>query len=293
MTATAPRGEETAGKETGSAGPGSAETGGVVRARLKYLAEAAGDTALYPSEAGAATTRYAGRHEAVEVAIADARRTGETFALDVHGFELMPHATAVTDFLDEAEVRDVYEPEVASLVRRVTGAREVHVFDHTLRADSAALRETRRMRDPAGTVHNDYTERSGPRRLRDLLPDEAEARLARRFAIVNLWRPIAGPVLSSPLALCDARSVAPGDLVPSERRAKNRVGEIHQATYSPTHRWYRFPRMTRDEALLIKTYDSATDGRSRFTIHSAFDDPTTPPGAPPRESIESRCFAFF
>lgn len=288
MTATARQGQDRAGEETGNGAPG-----GIVRARLNYLAETAGDTALYPSEAGAATTRYAGRHEAVEVAIGDARQADEAFALDVHGFELVPHATAVTDFLDEAAVRDVYEAEIAALVGRVTGAREVHVFDHTLRADSAALREARRMRDPAGTVHNDYTERSGPRRLRDLLPDEAEARLARRFAIVNVWRPIAGPVLSSPLALCDARSVAPGDLVPSERRAKNRIGEIHQAIYSPAHRWYRFPRMTRDEALLIKTYDSATDGRSRFTIHSAFEDPTTPPGAPPRESIESRCFAFF
>ena len=135
-----------------------------------------------------------------------------------------------------------------------------------------------------------------PRRLRDHFsdaPDEAKALLGRRFAIVNVWRSINGRVRNAPLALCDAASVAPEDLVSVERRARDRIGEIQQAAYSPTHRWYYFPEMAMDEALLIKTYDSATDGRARFTIHTSFEDPGAPPDAPPRESLETRCFAFF
>ena len=115
----------------------------------------------------------------------------------------------------------------------------------------------------------------------------------RRFAIINVWRPLREPVLSAPLALCDARSVAPGDLIASERRSKDRIGEIQQVVFNPEHRWYYFAGMGRDEVLLIKTYDSAEDGRARFTIHTAFDDPTAPADAPPRLSIESRTFAFF
>ena len=98
---------------------------------------------------------------------------------------------------------------------------------------------------------------------------------------------------TAPLALCDAASVAPEDLVAVERRAKDRIGEIQQVLHNPAHRWTYFPDLAIDEAILIKTYDSATDGRARFTIHTAFDDPTSAPDAPPRESIETRCFAFF
>jgi len=142
-------------------------------------------------------------------------------------------------------------------------------------------------------VHNDYTDRSAPQRVRDLLPAEAAALLKRRFAIVNVWRPMGGPVRTAPLALCDAQSVAPGDLVASERRSKDRVGEVEHVTFNPAHRWFYFPELRDDEALLIKTYDSATDGTARFTPHGAFDDPTAPADAAPRRSIESRCFVFF
>ncbi len=158
------------------------------------------------------------------------------------------------------------------------------------------MQKARRIREPASIIHNDYTARSGPQRLRDHFPDapdEAEALLRRRFAIVNVWRSIRGTVLSAPLALCDASSVAPEDLVSVERQAKDRIGEIQQAVYSPAHRWYYFPEMQPDEALLIKTYDSATDGRSRLTIHTSFEDPAVTTDAPPRESLETRCFAFF
>jgi len=63
--------------------------------------------------------------------------------------------------------------------------------------------------------------------------------------------------------------------------------------YSSAHRWWYFPKMTPENVLLLKTYESETDGRARFLGHSAFEDPNTPPDAPVRESIEIRTMAFF
>ena len=155
------------------------------------------------------------------------------------------------------------------------------------------MREKYQSREPTNVVHNDYTEASGPQRVRDLMANEAEKLLQDRFAIVNVWRPVTGPVFTWPLALCDARSIAPGDLVASERRAADRVGELTLVRYNPDHRWIYFPVMAWDETLLIKTFDSDADRPARWSIHSAFEDPASPPLAAPRESIETRCFAFF
>jgi hypothetical protein len=141
-------------------------------------------------------------------------------------------------------------------------------------------------------VHNDYTEASGPQRVRDLMGAEADALLAHRFAFLNVWRPIRGPLLDQPLALCDAASAAPSDFVRSEQRYEGRTGEIYVMRWSPRHRWLYAPAMQEDEALVFKCYDSAR-ATARFVAHTAFDDPTTPADAPPRESIEMRTIAFF
>jgi hypothetical protein len=144
-------------------------------------------------------------------------------------------------------------------------------------------------------VHNDYTEKSGPQRVRDLLPPaEAEQRLKKRFAEYNVWRNIAPePVESTPLGFVDAESIAPRDLALCNLVYSDRVGEIYQGVYNADHQWHYFPAMTRDEAILIKCYDSEKDGRARFSLHSAFNDPTSPPNARPRQSIEVRTLAFF
>jgi hypothetical protein len=165
------------------------------------------------------------------------------------------------------------------------------VFDHTLRTADDAVREERKIREVVRRVHNDYTEWSGPQRVRDILPQEAEELLRRRFAIVQVWRPIRHPVESSPLAICDARSLSTDDLVVSERRYPDRIGQTYAITYNPAHRWYWFPRMQREEAFVFKTYDSQRDV-ARWTAHTAFEDPTSPPNARPRESIEIRTLAF-
>ncbi len=215
------------------------------------------------------------------------------FALDRNGFVFVDHPTAVPDFFDKQQLENTYYPEIAALIRKVAGAHRVVVFDHTLRSGDETEREAKLVREPVLSAHNDYTEWSGPQRVRDLLPDEAPSLLAGRFAIIQVWRAINQPIQSNPLAIADARSVAFDDLMVAERRYPNRVGQTYRLRYSAQHRWFYFPRMRRDEALVFKVFDSARDGRARFTAHSAFDDPSTPSGAPPRQSIEARALAFF
>jgi hypothetical protein len=219
-------------------------------------------------------------------------RTAE-LSLETNGFVLVQHASAVRDFLDVDELKRVYYAEVEALIGKISGAQRVAVFDHTLRSGDEAEREAKLIREPVLSAHNDYTEWSGPQRVRELMGDEAERLLARRFAIVQVWRPISSPLESNPLAMADARSVALEDLLVAERRYPHRVGQTYRLKYSPQHRWYYFPRMRRDEAIVFKVFDSEKDGRARFTPHTSFDDPSTPPGAPPRQSIEARALAFF
>ncbi len=226
------------------------------------------------------------------VNIRNGRDAAAEFDIDRNGFVFVDHTTRVQDFYDRDEIEKVYYPEADALIRQVTGAGRVHVFDHTVRSGDAAMQEAG-LREPLKQVHNDYTDRSGPQRVRDLLPGEAEQLLRRRFMIVQIWRPSAALVVSEPLAICDARSVAATDLIETERRHPNRVGETYTLSYNPAHCWYYFPKMRRDEAIVFKVYDSATDGRARFTAHSSFNDPHTPQDAPPRESIELRALVFF
>ena len=242
---------------------------------------------------GATDVRTGGTVDPRRVPIHNARLHAEPFALDREGFRFVRHDTKVADFFDEDEVRRVYYPEMEALVKAESGASRVVVFDHTLRTADDEMRAQRKIREVVPRVHNDYTEWSGPQRVRDLLPEEADALLARRFAIIQVWRPIRHPVESFPLAICDARSVSFDDLVISERRYPNRVGQTYAITYNPAHKWFWFPRMRREEAIVFKVFDSLNDGRARWTAHTAFDDPTAPPNARPRESIEIRTLAFF
>jgi hypothetical protein len=236
--------------------------------------------------------RNTATHDARQVEIHDGRTAGG-FTLDGNGFAFVAHETAMTDFFDAEQLKRVYYPEVEALIKRVAGAAQVVVFDHTLRSGDDTEREAKLVREPVLSVHNDYTELSAPRRVREVLGDEAERLLAHRFAIIQVWRAIDEPIRSNPLAVADARTLSPADLIAAERRYPHRVGEIYQMRYNPAHRWFYFPQMRRDEALVFKVYDSAIDGRARFTAHTAFHDPTTPPNAPPRRSIEARTFAFF
>jgi hypothetical protein len=265
----------------------------VVHAQVNYLVRTAEKPVNETYGQDGLMRRRSGVYDAREVAIHDGRANRAALSLEVDGFELADHPTKVANFFDPDELRAVYYPEMERLIAATAGARRVHVFDHTLRTSDEDARLQLKIREPVKSVHNDYTEWSGPQRVRDILPDEAEALIARRFAVVQVWRAINQPIERHPLAIVDARSIAPEDFIAAERRFPDRVGEIYQFQYNPRHRWTWFPRMRRDEALVFKVYDSAKDGRARWGAHTSFDDPATPEGAGPRESIEIRAFAFF
>ena len=237
--------------------------------------------------------RTQGTSERRTMSVLDGRSLIGELALDKNGFVLVDHDTAVQDFFDERQLKSMYYPELEQLIKEVSGASRVVIFDHTLRSGDESEREAKLVREPVLSAHNDYTEWSGPQRVREIMGDEAEALLKRRFAIVQVWRAINKPIQSNPLALADARTVSPDDLLVAERRYPHRVGQTYRLKYNPNHRWIYFPQMRRDEAIVFKVYDSETDGRARFTPHTSFNDASTPAGAPPRQSIEARAFAFF
>lgn len=217
------------------------------------------------------------------------------FSADREGFELHDFPARFDQFDDEDSIRAQFYPQVVDFVKRHSGAKRVVIFDHTIRKRLPAdLKQQTTVQRPAVLlVHSDYTPRSGPQRVRDIVPDEAEALLQRRVAFYNVWKPLYRRVEELPLAMIDARTQVDEDLLLMQLKYRERTGEIYVMRHSPQHRWVYFPQMEAHHALLLKTYDSETDGRARFMGHSAFEDPTTPPGAPKRESIEVRTMAFF
>ena len=260
---------------------------------VNYLINDGTEVFTYTGGAGSLDVRTGGAQNPQKVVMQNGRPHINEFKLDVDGFRFVRHDTKMANFLDEAEIKRVYYPEMEALIKAESGAKRVVVFDHTLRTADDAFREQHKIREVVRRAHNDYTEWSGPQRVRDILPNEADELLKRRFAIIQVWRPIRYPVETHPLAIADARSVSFDDFIISERRYPDRIGQTYAVAYNPKHKWFWFPRQERNEALVFKVYDSAKDGRARWTAHTAFDDPTTPPNARPRESIEIRTLAFF
>jgi hypothetical protein len=230
-----------------------------------------------------------------EVEISDGWPRVHEFSADREGFELHDFGARFDHFDDDAAVKSVFYEQVIAFVKRHSGARRVLVFDHTIRKRMPAdLKVQTTVQRPAVLlVHSDYTVASGPQRVRDLLPDEADALLSRRVAFFNVWKPLYRRVEELPLAMCDATTHVPDDMLRMELKYRERSGEIYVMRYSPQHRWVYFPQMEAQQALLLKTYDSETDGRARFMGHTAFEHPDTPADAPKRESIEVRTMAFF
>jgi hypothetical protein len=233
--------------------------------------------------------------DAQEVKIYDGWPKVEQFSVDREGFELKAFHAKFDQFDDEAAVKSQFYAQIVDFVKTQTGAKRVEVFDHTIRKRLPAdLKVQTTVQRPAVMlVHSDYTVKSGPQRVRDLFPAEADSLLQGRVAFYNVWKPLYQRVDELPLAMCDATTDADEDMLRMELKYRERTGEIYVMRYSPSHRWYYFPKMEPNQALLLKTYDSETDGRARFMGHSAFEDPTTPANALKRESIEVRTMAFF
>jgi hypothetical protein len=265
----------------------------VVYAQLNYLAEPTPKPVNYAYDPPGGVPGRSGKYLPETVAVHNGRELLSKFSLDINGFVLTEHETAVKDFYDPDEVKSVYYPEVERLLKRMTGAERVVVFDHIVRNPVFAERGEKDARMRAKVVHNDYSFKSASRRVRDYLPEEAEHLLENRFAEINVWRAIRGPIESSPLALCDSRSLSAEDIVPTDLVYRERVGETLGLLYNPKQRWYYFPRMEPNEAILLKCYDSMNDGRARFTAHTSFEDPSSSSDAARRESIEVRALVFW
>jgi hypothetical protein len=256
-------------------------------ATLHYLKRGTEKPVRYVADPPPGVPSWNGIDDPRDVRIEDARGREDEFTLDRNGFQLVKARSSVSDFYSDEEVKRVYYPEVERLVKEALGATRVQIFDHTVRN---VAREG--AREPSRRVHNDHTVTSAPRRVRDHLGPDAPGLLKQRFGIVNVWRPIRGPVADSPLALCDARTFSNDDLIASDLVYPHVRGETSSVEYKPGHRWYYFSDQQPDEALLIRVHDSADDGRARLSFHTSFENPLTP-NAPPRESIEVRCLVFY
>lgn len=270
-----------------------------VEANLNYLVPMDKKPVNYTYEPSSGTSRSNTTYQTHKLRIYNARSISENILLDQEGFAFTEHNTNVRNFYDEEEVRQVYYPEAEQLLKEVTGGTKVVIFDHTLRNAELSNPSENKIREPGKRVHNDFTAKSGYTRARWELAargidnDEIERLLQQRFAIINVWRGIADTIQESPLALSDARSIAPQELVAGDLVYRDRIGETYAVTYNPEHKWYYFPQMRRNEVIFIKCFDSAEDGLARFSAHSAFDDPTSPVDAPARQSIELRTFVFY
>lgn len=217
------------------------------------------------------------------------------FTLDKQGFQVHRHVAQEKDFTDDEHIKAVYYPETEQLLKDVTGASKVFIFDHTIRRpppESANGDATAALRGPVQRVHIDQSYTASLSRVPHHLPaEEATELLKGRVQIINVWRPIK-TVERDPLGVADAHSVVEEDLVPIGLIYPTRKGETLAVRHSPAHRWYYKKGLTPQEVLLIKCFDSKTDGRARRIPHTAFVDPSSKHDAPPRESIEVRCLVF-
>jgi hypothetical protein len=264
-----------------------------VQATLKFAVDTGEKPATYPTMPVDDPKRDTGTFEDRDMLIFNGRDVVDELSLDKEGFLLADHVSSVFDFYDESVIETAYYDECIALVKKFTGAGRVEIFDHTYRIQDPVKREKLNTGSPVLTVHNDYTDWSGPKRVRDILPDEADRLLQNRYVMINVWRPLIEPVLTDPLVLCDASTMAENDLIASDHIYPDRRGETYRVAYADGQKWMYFPEMTISEAVLIKCYDNETDGRARLSAHGAAKLLKEPDEFIPRESIEVRTIAFF
>lgn len=266
---------------------------GEIEALLSYVSDKVVDPAIYNYRPEPGAPDRSPEQINYRMVMTDVRSYGEALFLDRQGVQVARLSSRVSDYYDDDQIRNNYYPEIEKLVMDATGAQHVVAFDYNVRCQNYAEQKKYKAQRPVRFVHNDYTHHSGPQRVRDLMGDTAEALLKKRFAVINAWKPIVGPVRKSPLAVCDATTMAEQDFVKTALLYRDRQGEIYTVRHRQQHRWFYVSGMGADEVMLLKCYDSALDGRARYTAHTAFEDPRSPADAPDRESIEVRTLVFF
>ncbi|KAF8584676.1 hypothetical protein K439DRAFT_1633390 [Ramaria rubella] len=235
--------------------------------------------------------------EAHTVDIENIRGKEGKYSLDTSGFKFFREPAKHTRFLDDEEIKREYYPESEELLKRMTGASRVILFDHTVRRHRPGQPDTSEdKRQPVPRVHVDQTPASAARRVHMHAPEALASELLKhRYQIINLWRPISHPAVDFPLALCDYRTVNwEKDLVPTLLKFGERDGETFSVKWNEAHRWKYVRGLSVEEGVLIKCFDSQMNGSvAVLTPHTAFKDPTTPEDAPYRESIELRALVFY
>jgi hypothetical protein len=269
-----------------------------VRSTFNYTKEVDKLTELYFYDCEAAKDIHEPGDDPHEMSVTDGWHRADSFSVDKEGFSIHEFKSAYDQWEDDEVIKATFYPEVVEFLKRTVGAKRVLVFDHTIRSKSNEAKKLTQetntsQRAPVMLVHCDYTAESGPLRVHQLLKDDAEELLSRRVAFFNVWKPIRRVVEERPLAMCDVTSSSPEDFFKLHLHYRDRNGENYVMRHSPKHKWWYFPKMTPDQVVLLKTYESETDGRARFVGHTAFEDPTSPPDAPFRESVEIRTMTFF
>ncbi|EGX90685.1 hypothetical protein CCM_07105 [Cordyceps militaris CM01] len=234
---------------------------------------------------------YQQQRDTHPVVIKDIAGDEDAYTLDRNGFQVVQRGVTERDFVDDDQIQAGYYAETEQLLKDVTGADRIFIFDHTIRRVPAGTKLDATARPPVQQVHIDQTYAASLSRVAHHLPGEAAELVRGRVQIINVWRPIR-TVRRDPLAVADAHSVPEADLVPRQLIYPNRNGETFSVRHSPGQRWYYRSGLAPDQALLIKCFDSKTDGRARRVPHTAFEDPDTPADAPTRESIEVRALVF-
>lgn len=193
------------------------DNGKTINGSLHFFDRSDGKPVIQMSEIHSEPNARTGEFRDVAVTLRNARCLAEEPSLDREGFALGRFETRVSDFYDEDQVADIYYPEIERFLKSVTGATSVHIFDHTIRVQDEAKRTEKAVRLPVAPMHNDYTEWSGPKRVRDVMPKaDVERYLGHRFTMVNVWRSIGASAERMPLAMADARTVRPDDFVASD-----------------------------------------------------------------------------
>ncbi|TVY22580.1 Gibberellin cluster GA4 desaturase [Lachnellula hyalina] len=239
---------------------------------------------------------YVGRPETYErpsdphtVTVHDIRGSEDEYSLDKTGFGIFKHESTEKDFTDEEKIKDVYYKEVEGILKKATGATRILIFDHTIRR-AVPGGDSSTQRGPVQRVHIDQSYTASSNRVSHHLPLEAAVLLQSRHQIINVWRPIK-TIRKDPLGVADARSVGDEDLVPIGLIYPDRAGETCSVAFGAEHRWHYLNEQSPEEVLLIKCFDSETDGRARRVPHSAFVDEERV-GEETRESIEVRALVF-
>lgn len=265
-----------------------------VEAEINFLVPVADKPYSYIGDPPEGVPAVRGDYAPHRIRVENVRPIAHRLSLEVEGMAVVRSPTEVQDLWDEAQTLALGHPEVAALVRQVTGASRVVVFDHTRRRRAADAPDpnVRVPQEPVSRAHVDQTVWSGPNRVREVMGRQADDLLKRRAAIINVWRPIGHAARDWPLAVGDARSIAPEELVATDLIFPHRRGEIYSVAHGAGQRWLYVPDLRPDEAILLKCWDSDSSV-ARFAPHTGFADPTTPPGTPPRESIEFRTIAFW